>query len=273
LILLRLPRDAERLWPGVLALAVALLFGALLFFLARGVNRPPMLAGVEVEPPKVPRGGSAAIRVHAQDPDGDAMVFAYSAESGRVEADAARPGEARYSPGVGGASADRLTVTVTDARGLTSARSVALTIEAPGAITPTPVPVPEAAPTAAPEASEEPAPMPEEPPLPIPTAAPPLATPVRPRPRAVGNRAPVVLGGTNLGEVEGGVVGLAASGLDPDADAVTFKWDFGPCVRTENVGQFQADVTLLETCDSANIVLTWTDVHGASASTEWNITR
>ena len=75
-------------------------------------------------------------------------------------------------------------------------------------------------------------------------------------------------------EVEGASVGLEAQGVDPDGDKTTFRWDFGVCAVADTAATAtQANVRLIPGCDSAVITLTWTDTHGASGSTEWNLTR
>ena len=70
--------------------------------------------------------------------------------------------------------------------------------------------------------------------------------------------------------------GLSAQGYDPDGDKTTFSWELGPCAAPVSEGALtatNADVRIIPGCDAATIVLTWTDSKGASASTEWNLTR
>jgi hypothetical protein len=129
------------------------------------------------------------------------------------------------------------------------------------------------APTVEPEAAASPTTAPSN------TFAPPAFTlpptpgaPPRPTPRLF-NRAPVLQGGTNFFGVEEGMVGLAATGYDPDGDPVTHKWELGPCVVVENQTKETADVKLAAGCDAANIALVWTDSHGASGRTEWNLLK
>jgi hypothetical protein len=266
-------RNAERLWPPLLALAAALLLGLALRLVSASVNRPPVIVSADLSPASVPRDGGAQLRVVAQDPDGEALAYGYSADYGRVVAGDA-PGEARFSPAPSGPIVDRITVTATDRRGLTAVRAVAVTIEA----TPAPAEAPAAADaTDVPPpviAAESPATMrPTRPPV-VATAAPSAPpTPARSG-SSVGNRAPIVMGGANLPEVEGASVGLEAQGSDPDGDTTTFRWDYGPCATVDEPGTAtHANVRLLPGCDAATIVLTWTDTHGASATTEWNLSR
>ena len=265
-----LRKDVERLWPAVAALVAAGGLGVGLYVVGRGVNRPPIITAIEVEPRVVPPAGSARVRVAAEDPDGDALSFAFRAQYGQAEPAGPSPArEAQYRPRPEGPIADRLTVTVTDARGLASVAEQAITIVGGGPV-PTPTPVAEV---------ETPAlPPPEVPPSTLPAPAvtlpPPAAASVAPRPSPrVFNRAPVLEGGTNFLDVEGGMVGLAATGHDPDGDAVTHKWEFGSCLVVASQTKETADVKLADGCDSANVTLTWTDIHGAAARTEWNLLR
>ena len=262
----RASEHLERLWPAALALVVVAVLAVGLHVVGRGLNRPPSIGGIEIEPKAVPAGGAARVRVTAEDPDGDRLSFAFRAEHGRVDPAGPSPArEAQYQAADRGPIGDRLTVTVTDARGLASTASVAMTIgEAPAPATPAPTPVSEVSPP------------PVGPPPTLPPAAltlPPAATATpRPSPRPF-NRAPVLVGGGNYFGVEAGAVGLAASGHDPDGDPVTHRWEFGSCVVVEMQTKDTADVKLGPGCESANVSLVWTDSHGAETRVEWNLLR
>jgi len=125
----QLGKDAERLGPALVAVASAIALGGVLLAVHRGVNRPPAISAIEVKPGHVARGATAIVYVTADDPDGDALTYAYSADSGRMTI-TARIGAAQYAPGE--AADDRVTVTVTDARGLATHVTTVVTIgEAP----------------------------------------------------------------------------------------------------------------------------------------------
>jgi len=93
---------AERLWPPLLAIAAAIGLAVLLIAVGRSVNRPPVIVSASLEPVAVPREGSARLRVVAQDPDGEALSFGYSADQGRVLPGTA--GEAQFFPAPGARS-------------------------------------------------------------------------------------------------------------------------------------------------------------------------
>jgi hypothetical protein len=127
--LIRFNRDLERLWPALVALATAVAFWSLLAALSHGVDRPPVINKIQVEPAAVPRGSTAVVRIQAMDPDGGRLTYDCAAESGRcVVADKSKP-EAAYSPAERESIVDRVTVTVTDRGALLSTGSQIVTIE------------------------------------------------------------------------------------------------------------------------------------------------
>ena len=77
-------------------------------------NRSPQVRSVTVTPAVVPLGGTAAIRVDAVDPDGDALFFHYQADAGTVTRDEADGSQAVYRNDGVPRPADRITVTVLD---------------------------------------------------------------------------------------------------------------------------------------------------------------
>lgn len=236
----------------------------------RSVNRPPAIVKVEVQPELLKRADTALVKVDAHDPDGDTLRFDYKAGTGRIVPDAANPHNARYRPAEQGGIADNITVTATDARGLVSTASVAVTIEA--APTPLPTATPEATeppPPDLPPMTPPPAPVRTRPPTPPPTAAPTKA-PTAPPPA---NRPPVLAEGNTIMELGANPIVLVASGSEPDNEPVTFNWDFGPCLESKNVSQFEAEVKLIGQCSYAVAILTWTDPHGETATCQWTLHR
>jgi hypothetical protein len=218
---------------------------ALLTIVSHGVDRPPVILKLDVQPPRVPRDSTAILTVSATDPDGTALVYEYKAESGNLVADAKQPDKAHYLPAARGSIADRITVTVKDASGLLSTGSQVVTIE--GAVAPA------------------------EPGSAIPGGNV-LAGAEVPK---VGNRPPILNGGGRFYDIGENDMAIEATGMDPDGDVVTFKWDFGNCLLSENVEVYRAEVRLKPepTCKQGTAILTWTDTHSASASAEWTISR
>jgi hypothetical protein len=262
-----LAAGARLLAPGA-AIAAALTFAAVLWTAARGVNRPPVVTAVIVNPRIVAAGSTAMVRVIADDPDGDRLQFAFEASAGQIEVpDGARPNEARYTAAAAPSPAPRIVVKITDRRDLTTTASVVLMM-ASGVPTPTPTPEPEVEAAPAPPSPTATA-LPSGP---APTA-PPASTPTPHPAIKSSNQAPNLDGGVFIGEVEDSVVGLEATGWDPDGDPITFAWDFGPCATAEQHEQKRADIHLRPECNAATVMLTWTDSHGASVSTVWTITR
>jgi hypothetical protein len=243
-----------------------------LVFVAGSVNRPPAIVKVEVQPEMLKRADTATLKVNAHDPDGDALKFEWKAGTGKVTPDAANPHQARYQPAERSGIADNITVTATDARGLASSSSVAVTIEAPPP-SPTPTPEPEVADlppapiTPPPATPVQTGPMRRTPPTAVPTL-PPTASPPPPP-----NRPPVLAEGNTITELGKNPIVLVASGSEPDNEPVTFNWDFGPCLESKNVSQFEAEVKLIGQCSYAVAILTWTDPHGETASCQWTIHR
>jgi hypothetical protein len=261
----------QRLLMGAGAIVVAVAFGVGLYFLKGSVNRPPVVEKVEAQPAQVKRGESATLTVTAYDPDADALTFTYKADTGKVTADAKDGRRASYRPAERGPIADPVTVTVTDARGLISTASVSLTIEGDPAPEATAAPTEE--PTAAPESDVEvppPTPARTAPPTRPPTAppTPPPATPMPPP-----NRAPILQEGSDIPNLGKDPIVLVASGSEPDNEPITFNWDFGACLASKNVSQFEAEVRLIGECTYGVATLTWTDPHGASATCQWTIHR
>jgi hypothetical protein len=251
------------LGPPLAAVGAALLLGLGLWMAARWVNRPPVLIEARIEPDTVGPGETALVHVRADDPDGDRLSYSFRADAGRIGvAEAGHPETARYTAPLAGSS-DRVGVTIRDARGQTAEAWMSVAIE-PRA--PEPTPPPGATPTPTPL----PAPTPAS--VVVPTVPPPAATPA-PAPRAAANRAPVVDGGQVMSEVGDGLVGLEAQAYDPDGDWVTHAWDYGNCVEAQSSEAKRADVRLRPGCDTGTAILTWTDAHGAAASTLWTITR
>ena len=261
----------ERLSTGIVAIGAAVALAVVLVFIGRSVNRPPVIVKVDAAPQPVKRDGSATVSVSAHDPDGDALRFSYAAEQGKIAADAAAPHTAKYSPAAQGSIADSVTVTATDARGMTTRASLALTLEAPA--TPPPTPAPEAT-----DVPTPPPPMPVTPP-PTPARTPPRTAPPAPPPTRAptaapkANQPPVLQEGSNITELGANPIVLVASGNEPDNEPVTYSWDPGPCVEMKNQSQFEAEVKLVGECTYAVVTLTWTDPHGASASCQWTLNK
>jgi Bacterial Ig domain len=199
-----------------------------------GVDRPPVINKIQVDPPRVALGSFAAVKIQAEDPDGGRLTYECVAESGRCQVADARKPEARYSPGTGGSGVDRITVTVTDPHGLVSTGSQFVIIE--GAV-------------ASAEGGDVAKSQVNHPPI------------------LKGGGGPLYPNGDNP-------IRLEATGSDPDGDNIDFKWDFGSClVSAPNPQLYRAEVRLSPGCESGSATLTWTDAHGATASAEWTIHR
>lgn len=257
--MIRLSRDFEPFIPGAVAVGIAVLIGATIGVVSHGVNRPPVITRIRVDPPAVAPGKAATVHVEAQDPDGERLAYSFAAESGRVQvADASRP-EARYMPAERSTIVDRITVTVTDTHGYKATGSQIVTIE--GAVT-----------GAAGGASAGPAPEPQA------SLAPPPPGDASSVPNAAGNRPPVLNGGRAFYDAGDKPVRLEATGSDPDGDRISFSWDFGhenggPCLLSSNVEVYHAEVRLRPGCDKGTATLKWTDEHGAAATAQWDIQR
>ena len=261
---------AFRWAPAAAAMAATAGLALVLALVSRGVNRPPTIASLEVEPAVVPPGGSAAVRVTAQDPDDDALRFEYKAESGDIVADAARPGMARYTAPKAARMADRVTVIVHDGRGLQARREGMVTI---AAVEATAAPTPAAALT-------PPSLSPTPPPTPDPEATqpsmrlrkgPPIPPPETPTPHV--NRPPVLEPGYPIRGVGHGTTRVMATGHDPDDDPLTHEWDGSGCFEIVHQSATEAEVKFAEGCTGGSMRLTWTDPHGASATAEWPIRK
>jgi hypothetical protein len=265
-------RDAAILWAPGAALLVTIALAALLMYVSRSVNRPPAITKVDVQPAIVAAGGTATLRVTAEDPDGDALRFEYKAGTGRITTDASRPNEARYSPAESTSIADRVTVTVTDAHGLSASASSAVGIEAAG---PPGAAIPEAEPTPVPPTATAAVPIAETPP-PLPATAAP--TPARtlapaPAPAPQENRPPVLDGGYKAARVGNNSIRLVATGHDPDNDPIEHEWDLSGCFEFVSQTPHEAEVKFAEGCTGGNVTLTWKDPHGLYASTTWTISK
>jgi len=252
-------------------LAAAVALAVVLFFVGGSVNRPPAIEKVEVQSGTLKRTDTMTIKVNASDPDGDGLRFEWKAGTGKVTPDAAHPNQAQYKPAERSGIADSITVTATDARGLASTTSIAVTLEAPP---PLATPEPEATET---PFAPAPAPPMMPPPLPMrtrpaaPTAVP--TQPPTPPPPPPPNRPPILAEGNTITELGRNPIVLVASGSEPDNEPVTFNWDFGPCLESKNVSQFEAEVKLIGQCSYAVAILTWTDPHGETANCQWTIHR
>jgi hypothetical protein len=270
-------QDTDRLMAGGIAIAIAIALAVVLAFVARGVNRPPVIAKVEPQPAVIARDGSTTVRVAAEDPDADKLKYEYKADFGKIEALAGQPGQARYAPAPDGPKAVRVDVTVTDARGLTSKASTLITVEGDPAPAPTEEPTPQPTDEPAPMALITPlptkTPKPTRTPPPPPTSAPVVAAGVAtPAPQRV-NRPPVLQEGSTISELGANPIVLVATGHEPDGEPITFSWDPGPCLEIQNPTQFEAEVKLIGECSYAVATLTWTDPQGASAQAQWTINR
>jgi hypothetical protein len=279
---------APRAWKnaGVLsaaggALALTAGFGGLLAFVSRSVNRPPVITQVDFDPPFVTPGVGQTVRVRAEDSDGGPLRFTYEAKTGRIAADALRPGEARYTRAEDGGLADRVTITVTDAQGLRTSRQIAIEAGAPAAA---PAPTAAAAPTDVPTevvtppaavavASETTPPAPPTPALVVPTRAiAPTAAPSRaPRTNRSPSNQPPILEGGYTAKVGSRTVHLMATGHDPDGDPIEHEWDLSGCFEIVTESRDVAEVKFIDGCISGTVTLKWTDAHGAQATTVWTL--
>lgn len=262
-------KDAASLWPAGVALAVTVALAVLLVFLSRSVNRPPVIVEIEVQPPTVAAGASASVRVTAEDPDGDSMRFEYKAETGQIAANSTHTSVARYSPAANGPIADRITVTVTDARGLSSSMQSAIAIQAgqPAATLP-PTPAEASSPPIPPAPPAETTTPSPAPPSPV-KAIPARTLPPAPTPKQ--NRPPVLDGGFTVNGIGNSTVRLMATGHDPDDDPITYEWELGGCFEIVTQTQHEAEVKFAEGCTGGDVELRWTDSHEASATTKWSI--
>jgi len=266
-------KDTGGLWAAAAAIALTIGLAAVLAWVSRSVNRPPAVTTIDVHPAIVAAGGTAVVRVRAEDPDGDALRFEYKAERGRVTADPARPAEARYEPPANGPIADRVTVTVTDAKGLSSSSDHAISLEA--APTPAAVATPEVEPVpTAPVTVEAATPAPTRKVAPLSVAkATPAGTRPPPPPTPRQNRPPVLDGGFDVGAVGNNPIRLMATGHDPDDDPISHEWDMGGCFEVVTESESEVEVKFTDGCTGGNVELRWTDPHGAMASTRWRVRK
>jgi len=83
--------------------------------LGPSVNHAPVIRSVTLVPDRVPLGGTSHLSVDAIDPDGDALFYKYSADSGTITIpDASTPNQAVYVQNGAARLVDRITVTVVD---------------------------------------------------------------------------------------------------------------------------------------------------------------
>ncbi len=254
---MRLAKKLERLGPGVFALVVALMVWVALAVVSHGVDRPPVISTIEVRPPSVARDATATVHVTATDPDGSRLRYEYKADFGTIDADRAHPENALYKPGAKGPIAARIEVKVTDARELSTTRAQIVTIEGSAEAAP---PTPEPAPDKATEEGEDSFRSPPLPPSPGPEAP-------------KDNLPPILKGGGRFYEIGSSKVVLEATGMDPNGDRISFSWNFGDCLTSQDVEVYKAQVQLRDGCARGLATLTWIDVHGAQASAEWRIQR
>jgi hypothetical protein len=262
------------------ALVLTAGFGGLLAVVSRSVNRPPVITQVDFDPPIAAPGVAQTVRVHAVDSDGGPLRFTYEAKAGRIAADALRPGEARYSRADGGGLAERVTITVTDAQGLSTSRQIAIEAGAPdaapaatAAAAPTDVPTAVVAPPSVVAVAPETTPPPPPPALVVPTrAVAPTAAPSRAAQtnRPPSNQPPILEGGYTA-KVGSRTVHLMATGHDPDGDPVQHEWDLSGCFEIVTESRDVAEVKFIDGCISGTVTLKWTDTHGAQATTVWTL--
>jgi hypothetical protein len=266
-----------RLGSPLLALGAALVLALVLAYVSTSVSRPPVIVTWQAQPAHVARGGSAVLRVAAADPDGGRLQYAYAAERGRIAADVNDPTTARYTAPLKGET-DAVTVTVTDARGLTATASTPLTIDA---IDAPPAPVEVASPLEPTPLVPAAAPGPRSPlPAIAPTQPPPTPlrvverrepTPVPPTPSGP-NHAPVLEKGTTIEGIGTGSVVLVANGYDPDGDSLEYEWDTKGCFDVLRQNLESAEVKF-GYCTWGVVRLTWKDPGGLTATAEWTISK
>jgi hypothetical protein len=266
-------RDFGSLWAPGAAIAVTFALAAVLLYVSRSVNRPPAITKVDVQPAIVAAGGTATLRVTAEDPDGDALRFEYTAGTGRITTEPSRPNEARYSPSESSSITDRVTITVTDAHGLSSSAQSAVGIEAAAAapaaaapeVEPTPAAVADIA-AVLPAETKAPPPMSTA----VPTA---VHAPQTPAPTPQENRPPVLDGGYRAERVGRNPIRLVATGHDPDNDPIEHDWDMSGCFEIVSQTAHEAEIKFADGCTGGNVTLTWKDPHGLYASTTWTISQ
>ena len=265
--------DLDRLATGLAALAIAVALAVALAFVSSNVNRPPVITAVQAGPQPVASGGTATIEVSAQDPDGEPFRIDYKAEVGRVVALAGPVHKARYSGPAreaNGPRADRITVTATDARGNAHehvarhrardrprdacAHAGADAGSDGGAHPAASAHADSQAPAHGAASDRRPAHGP--------AAA-----------LARTNRPPILQEGTTVSDLGDAPIVLVATGNEPDGEPITHSWDFGPCVESKNVTQFEAEVKLVGQCSYAVVTLTWSDPEGATATAQWQLSR
>jgi len=270
--------DRTRVASSLAAIAAVIACAGVLAYVSTTVNRPPVIVSWEATPAHVTREATAVLRVAATDPDGGRLRYDFGAEKGRVQVDAARPTEARYTPPADAATSDRVTVTVTDERGLNATATVVVGIDS---VTSSPTEEPAPSPAAAPPvAMAALSPTPAPPPA---VEAPPSPTPVPPAPDRAATRAeapepsepnhpPVLEKGKKIDGVGAGSVLLVASGYDPDDDPIEYEWDTKGCFDIISQSQFQAEVKF-GYCTWGIVRLTWRDPRGGAAFAEWTASK
>jgi hypothetical protein len=251
-------------------LAIAGTLAVALAVVARSVNRPPVFNSVEAGPQPVARGGSATVSVNVQDPDGEPFKLDYKVDVGTIVPAADHPHRARYTaPAEASPLAAHVTVTATDERAMHTTTTIAIAVEGVPA-TPAPTPEPTLAPIGAATVAPRPTATPKPTRSPPPPTAPPPPTSAPPQRQ---NRPPILQEGTSISELGENPIVLVATGNEPDGEPITFSWDFGPCLESKNVTQFEAEVKLIGECSYAVATLTWSDPQGATATAQWQINR
>lgn len=97
-----------------------------------GGSKPPVNYSITVEPAEIDGGGQATVAVTATDPEGQGVVFAFTAQNGTVTPDPEVIGRATYKhDGSSGPATVSIRVTVTDTTGASVTASKGLQVKAP----------------------------------------------------------------------------------------------------------------------------------------------
>lgn len=86
-----------------------------------GSNRPPAIKSLTVDPPALVLGSWVTVRVEAEDPDGDALRYRWSANAGDVFGEGA---EVRYTASNCCVGFNIVRVIVEDGRGGSTTKSI-----------------------------------------------------------------------------------------------------------------------------------------------------
>lgn len=84
-------------------------------------NRSPIIRSLRADPPSIAVGSICTLTVEADDPEGDAITYAWYASAGDI---IGQGPSVRYTASFCCTGSNKVTVTVTDERGASSSKSI-----------------------------------------------------------------------------------------------------------------------------------------------------